>query len=73
MTIPQVAENTRDLFLEVTSSENLARAKAVMDALVMGLAESEGVRGEEGEGVCVEQVRVVDDLVFTTIKVERPD
>ena len=45
--------------MEVTSSESLSVAKTVMDALVTGVAGmSEGGRGE---GVTVEQVKVVDE------------
>lgn len=66
--------------MEVTSSESLAMAKTVMDALVTGVVVM-------SEGVKVEQVRVVDktgqllvlypsrtDLVTSTdIEVVRPD
>ena len=72
--------------MEVTSSESLAVAKTVMDALVTGV----GVMGgEEGRGgvVTVEQVRVVDEagqllvlypsrtdlLTSTAISVTRPE
>ena len=83
----QVAEDTTELFVEVTSSESLAAAKIVMDALVTGVVVmGEGGRGGEG-GVRVEQVRVVDgagqllvlypsrtDLVTSTdVTVVRPD
>ena len=67
--------------MEVTSSENLATAKAVMDALVEGMVRCVG--GDEG--TCVEQVRVVDeagqvlvlypsriDLTTTALDVQRP-
>ena len=77
----QVEEGTRDIFLEVTSAENLATAKSVMDALVLGMV---GCVGSEG-GMCVEQVRVVDeagqllvlypsrtDLTATELDVQRP-
>lgn len=80
----QVVETTRQLLVEVTSSESLAVAKTVMDAVVTGV----GVMKEgRGEGVQVEQVRVVDeagqllvlypsrtDLVTSSaIEVVRPD
>lgn len=54
----QVLETTREVLVEVTSSESLAVAKTVMDALVTGVGTmTEG----RGEGVQVEQVRVVDE------------
>lgn len=79
----QVVETTRRLLVEVTSSESLAVAKTVMDAVVTGVGVMEG----RGEGVQVEQVRVVDeagqllvlypsrtDLVTSSdIEVVRPD
>lgn len=80
----QVVETTRQLLLEVTSSESLAVAKMVMDAVVTGVG---GMKEGRGEGVQVEQVRVVDeagqllvlypsrtDLVASSdIEVVRPD
>lgn len=54
----QVVETTRQLLLEVTSSESLAVAKMVMDAVVTGVG---GMKEGRGEGVQVEQVRVVDE------------
>ena len=76
------------MFVEVTSSESLAVAKTVMDALVtgVGVMSGEGGRGRGG-GVTVEQVRVVDEagqllvlypsrtdlLTSTDISVTRPD
>ena len=74
------------MFLEVTSSANLATCKSVMDSLVCGMCES-GV-GVSSDGVMrVEQVKVLDqgkqllvmypsrtDLVdCSSISVERPD
>lgn len=65
----------------MTSAENLATAKSVMDALVVGMV---GCVGSEGV-MCVEQVRVVDeaeqllvlypsrtDLTATEMEVQRP-
>lgn len=57
----QIEATSRDLLLEVTSSESLASCKAVMDALVVGMCE-EGLGLEGGEGtLCVEQGRVEDE------------
>ena len=52
-----MSELTSDLLVEVTSSESLLAAKTAMDALVVGLA----VMSVSGEGVRVEQVRVIDE------------
>lgn len=76
----QVVEMTRQLLVEVTSSESLAVAKTVMDAVVTGV-------GVMKEGVQVEQVRVVDEagqllvlypsrtdlMTSSDIEVVRPD
>lgn len=80
----QVLETTRELLVEVTSSESLAVAKTVMDALVTGVGTMKDGRGE---GLQVEQARVVDeagqllvlypsrtDLVTSSnVEVVRPD
>jgi hypothetical protein len=79
----QIDSNTTDLFLEVTSSDNLGSCKEVMDALVCGMCElGLGVRRDKME---IEQVRVVDpsgqllvlypsrtDLTDTQFEVIRP-
>lgn len=56
----QIQPSTCDLFLEVTSSDNLASCKAVMDSLIYGMRE--GGMGVRDDGVMyVEQARVADE------------
>ena len=59
VSVLQIDSDTVNLFVEVSSSENLAICKSVMDALVCGMC-------EKGLGVVdsvlgVEQVKVLDE------------
>ena len=79
----QITDSSRDILLEVSSSQNLASCKGVMDALVEGMCEG-GIVGSDGV-LCVEQAKVVGeaggllvlypsrvDLTSDRIEVKRP-